>query len=269
MKKMDVRSVQRLQMEALHEVDRICRRHQLRYYLIGGTLIGAVRHKGFVPWDDDIDIAMLRPDYEAFLAVCREELEDRFFLQNATTDPYFYQSLTRICTEGTYINEGYSKHLPFHKGLYLDIFPLDPIPDSEKERKKHAREIRRWDKLIFYKSCYVYDRGFLRTKWLGKKILQMLLAPVSFSWIMDRKERAIRRFEHEDRQWICSTASRYPYEKQIHPVSRFGNPEYLEFEGERVPAPTDWHGYLQQVYGNYMKLPPEEQQKPEHDAYWI
>lgn len=266
---MDPRSVQLLQLEALHEVDRICRIFNLRYYLIGGALIGAVRHKGFVPWDDDIDIAMLRSDYESFLNACKKELADRFFLQNASTDPYFYQSLTRICIQGTYINEEYSKHIPFNKGLYLDIFPLDKIPDDGDERKKHARQIRRIDKLIFYKSCYIYDPGILHTKWIGKKILQKFLLPFSYPAILDRKEKVLRRYEHEDRKWICSTASRYPYEKQIHPISRFGLPEYLEFEGETVPVPTDWRGYLNQLYGNYMALPPVEKRKPEHDAYWL
>ncbi|MBF7097340.1 LicD family protein [Alkalibacter sp. M17DMB] len=269
MEKIDIKTLQRMQIETLKEVDRICGKNSITYYFIGGSLIGAVRHKGFIPWDDDIDIAMMRPDYEKFTEICKEELSEKYFLQTYETDRFFYQSMARICILGTFIDEKYSEHLKFNKSVYFDIFPLDKIPEDKEEQKKHANAIRRIDKLIFLKSCYIYDRGFLNYKLIGKKIVQKILNPISFPFLMDKREKIIRQFEDSNSELVCSTASRYSYEKQIHEASRFGKPYYMDFEGEKYPAPADWEGYLKQLYGDYMKLPPEEKRKPEHDAYFL
>jgi lipopolysaccharide cholinephosphotransferase len=269
MEKLDIRTLQLIQLEALKEVDRICHAHDITYYFIGGSLIGAVRHQGFIPWDDDIDLAMLRPDYERFTDICKTELNEKYFLQNEKTDPFFYQTMSRICTLGTFIQEEYSNHIPFNKSVYLDIFPLDKIPEDGEGQKKQASAIRRIDKLIFLKSCYVYDKGFLNSKRIGKKIVQGLLWPLPYHSLMVQREKIIRQYEEAPSSLVCSTASRYRYEKQIHPVDRFGSPQYLAFEGEYYPVPSDWDGYLKQLYGNYMQWPPEEKRHPEHDAYFL
>ncbi|QSX09590.1 LicD family protein [Alkalibacter rhizosphaerae] len=267
--KIDLRKLQLMQLEALMEVDRVCRKQGITYYLIGGSLIGAVRHQGFVPWDDDIDIAMMRADFDRFVQEGKGELDGRYFLQTPRTDSFFYQSMARVCIMGTYVKESYSEHLKFNKSAYVDIFPLDQVPEDPEQQRKQAKEIRRIDQLIFLKSGYVYNKGFIYSKWIGKKIVQKVLLPLSFSFLMDKREKTMRRYEESQSSLVCSTASRYSYEKQIHPASRFGVPVWMEFEGKQLPVPADWDGYLKQLYGNYMELPPVDKRKPEHHVYFL
>ena len=129
----DVKLIQPILMEMLIEVDRICRINNIKYTLFGGTMLGAIRHSGFIPWDDDIDIAMLRPDYEKFLKVANENLSGEYFLQNYMTDPNNVLQFTKIRKNNTIFREKNVKDFDMHHGFYLDIFPLDKTnPDSIK-----------------------------------------------------------------------------------------------------------------------------------------
>lgn len=273
MKLMDIQTVHKLQLEVLKEVDKICKKNDITYYLYAGTLLGAVRHKGFIPWDDDIDLAMERKEFERFLKACENDLDDRYFLQTFRSDPYFHKSLARVCIPGTYVEEKYSEHIPFNKSLYLDIFVLDRIEENEDERKKHAYAVRRIDKWILLKTGYVYENGFLNYKRISKIIIRKLLSPVPIRFFMERREKLIRKYENTDNEYLCNFQHRPgSYERhlrQVHQVSRFGTPKELEFEGELYPVPNDWDGYLSQNYGDYMKLPPEDQRKADHNTYFL
>lgn len=268
MKKLELKRLQSMQLDTLEEVERICKKYGLTYYLIGGTLIGAVRHKGFVPWDDDIDIAMNREDYEIFNKVALKELNKKYFLQNYKTDTDFYLPITRVCILGTYVKEAYSSHLRFNKSAYLDIFPLDKAPDSERLRKDQQRKLKKIDKLIFFKACFVYDDGFLKTKRMVKKLISLLL-PVSIYTLIEKRCNIMTRYNDKAGSYLCSMASRYDYNRQLHSIDAFGRPVMLEFEGKLLPVPNRYGDYLRKVYGDYMKLPPEEKRKPELDVYQI
>jgi lipopolysaccharide cholinephosphotransferase len=171
MEKLDIKQVQKMQLDVLDMVHGICLKHSIKYYLIGGALIGAIRHKGFIPWDDDIDIGMMRSDYNRFLEICKEELGESYFLQVYGSDKGYYLPIARICIRGTYIDEYYSAHLKFNKGLYFDIFPLDNIPDDENKRAKQESRLLVIDTLLFFKNCLVYHIGPFRIKLILKKLI--------------------------------------------------------------------------------------------------
>ena len=122
-----LRDVQKVQLEILLEFDRICRKHGLKYLLFAGTLLGAVRHKGFIPWDDDIDVCMLRGDYERFLTVCKDELSAELFLQTTDTDREYPLQFAKLRKNNTRFVEKSMSDLKIHHGVFIDIFPLDNV----------------------------------------------------------------------------------------------------------------------------------------------
>lgn len=124
------------------ELDRICKAYDIKYTLAYGTLIGAIRHRGFIPWDDDIDVFMLREDLLKLREICKTELNERFFYQNHETDKEYYYLFDKIRLNGTIFKETYLSKYNIHHGVYLDIFPVDKLPDDLREIKKQYRRYR-------------------------------------------------------------------------------------------------------------------------------
>ena len=119
------RKLQLIQVSIVEDIDRICRDNGLKYYIIGGTLLGAVRHKGFIPWDDDIDLVMYRDDYNKFISIIQSEYSEKYFLQNFYTDKHYTRYIAKVRLNGTHLTESYLDNSKSHDGIYVDIFPLD------------------------------------------------------------------------------------------------------------------------------------------------
>lgn len=269
MKKIVLSKLQELQLDTLKEVNRICNKFNIKYYIIAGTLIGAIRHKGFIPWDDDIDIAMMREEYDQFMNCCQGELLDRYSVQNYKTDIDVCHALTRVCIRGTYVDDKYSEHLRFHKEAYIDIFPLDNVPDDNRMLKRQKGKIEIIDRLIKYKACIIHRNGPLFSKYIAKKVIMLLLLPISFKSLQRNREKYMKEYSKEDTLRVCSTASKYGFKKQVMLRSIYGRPTLIEFEGGMYPAPQEWDTYLKQLYGNYFILPSEDKRKPTYDVYEI
>ena len=134
----ELKGLQSTLLDMLIEVDRICKKHEIKYVLFAGTLLGAVRHSGFIPWDDDLDIAMMRSEYIRFRDVCVQELDaNRFFFQDNTTDPYYRWGYGRILRLGTEFSRVGQEHMKMRKGIFLDIFPMDGVPEYAPLRGVH------------------------------------------------------------------------------------------------------------------------------------
>lgn len=249
-----------VQLEIMDEIHRICEANGITYYMIGGTLLGAVRHKGFIPWDVDIDISMPRDDYERFKTVCATELSPAYSYLDMDSSRSFRIPHALVRKNGTDLPVIYDavNHQKENHGVYIDIFPLDAVPADEGKQKKQAKKLlrlRKWkDRRVFY--CYSFKPWKRLVHYAISTALIWL--PVSVLNRMEQKEMQRYRYNHGD--CVCSMASKYAYSKQAMPRSVYGTPIKMEFAGRQYFAPENPLDYLTRVYGDYQKLPSPEQQ---------
>lgn len=167
-----LKKIQELEIEALKCFISICEKLNLEYIVYGGTMLGTIKYEGIVPWDDDVDVAMPRKDYMKFIKEASKILPDKYIIQT----PYFEHktpySYTKMRIRGTKMIEKYYNKLDIEKGVYIDIYPIDNIPDDEKLRKKQFKNVNKWIKLYYYRQCLRFE---LKAKSLLKSIIYSLL----------------------------------------------------------------------------------------------
>lgn len=252
-----LRKLQMTELEMLIEVDRICKKHGIQYSLDGGTLLGAIRHNGFIPWDDDADVVMLRPEYDKFYAACKKELDtERFFLQEYRTDEKYRWGYSKMRRNGTvFLREG-QEHVKCNQSVFIDIFVYDNVPDNPVLRRLH----------LFL--CYCIRKGLYSE--VGRKSSRSLLLRVWYEAISKIPRNAwfrgigcIARKSNRQRHELVRHMT-YPYRREC----RYGLPrecfdEYTEkdFEGYWFQVFKNYDLYLTRLYGDYMTLPPEEKRK--------
>ena len=251
------------EQEILDVTHQICTEHGLRYSLAYGSLIGAMRHKGFIPWDDDIDIMMPREDYEKLLAVWDQSAPKGYILQNTRTDSDFTQNFTKIRKDHTtFLQDEAERTKHYHKGIFVDIFPGDRVPSG-----KIGREIQ-------YIACAVnllYSRGHTSgTGGVIGKIERILLSTPKEKHPIrrERAERWIRRWDQS-----CSADYVFPNtiecSRRYYPSNLFENMKTIEFNGKRYMCVADPDSILRIEYGDYMQLPPEEDRVWKHHPILI
>lgn len=254
-----LRRLQLTQLEILRVFDRICMEHGLSYSLYAGSLLGAVRHQGFIPWDDDLDVCMSRADYNRFMEIWDSVKPAGYILQNKENDPGFTQSFSKIRKDHTTFLQYESEIGKCHTGIFLDIFPVDRIPNGKLER------------YMFYWNCMKYQlftRGFVPPK--GNKLVQfgsaLLLACTPEKHRASARKRAlgyITKFNnrHDLETVMIETmgSMRKHYAPELLDVYtrlRFEDGEYMCFAG--------WDDHLKRKFGDYMQLPPESERGWQH-----
>ena len=240
-----LRKLQLIELKILLELKRICEKHEIDYFLMGGTLLGAVRHKGFIPWDDDIDVGMLRSEYNKFLDICRNELSEEFFLQTYDTDCKYGHTFAKIRLNGTeFPDSAYNNELS-HSGIYIDIFPFDRISDNRYIRKFHVFNLIELTAACRVKFGYNYDYSKL-----NQILLWQLFCTLSKDRLMKLTDYMFRLFNNKKPKYYVNGSLR------CYPSEIFDEYVELEFEGIRFPAPSGYERYLECAYGDYMCLPP-------------
>ena len=264
----EIRKYQLAQLELMKMVDELCSKLNLTYYIIGGTLLGAVRHGGFIPWDPDIDIAMPRKDYEAIRKYFSENESDRYFYQHYSTEKNHLSphALIKIKDSHVVVKSIYTPYRPRYDGIYLDVFPLDNAPVSQKLQERQTNRIQRLKKIIFFKARYTYPSNSW-IKVLAKKCISALLTPWSFYFLNKKMDKTMQKYNGQSSEYLVSMASHYSYWKQLMPQAVYGKPERINFEGLSLLAPAQTHEYLTRIYKNYMELPPEEQRNAILDVF--
>ncbi len=255
----------RIQLEILSEVDRFCEEHGIRYSLAYGTLIGAVRHKGYIPWDDDIDLIMPRPDYDRFIDSFRSEKNVILDLSKSNT---CVETFAKVCRKGTImVDKELGRAL---WGVNVDIFPIDGAPDSKLE--EHYAYMCRKREWVFRLCPFYKVVGKGKLKWFVKYCLKRLRYPHlgKCSDIKAAINKDLRTCRFED----APLAGAYFGDDEIRefmPREWFETYTQLEFEGKCYPVITHYDDYLRRLFGDYMKFPPEDQRISRHlyDIYRV
>lgn len=261
------RKLQLVQLELVIELDRICRKNNIEYFLDSGTLLGAVRHKGFIPWDDDLDIGMLREDYERFLKIAPKDLEKEYFLQTWYSDENYGLPFAKIRKNNTIYMEGTAENVKAHAGIYIDIFPYDNYGNSKLKQGYHLSLIRR---MIAVKCGYKQWREFSSSKIRAKKTLIYIpirLASALFTkiFLIKKYEEIARKYNGIQTEDVFENSSAN-YGKWVIDKENLAETIEMEFEGVKLRVPKGYDQYLTRIYGDYMQLPPVEKRGSRHSV---
>ncbi len=266
MRKMDIKEVQNELFVLMNELHKFLVKNGISYYLIAGSTLGAVRHGGFIPWDDDIDIGMFRDDYDAFLRVM-QNFSSKYEIINFQNGKHCDYVLCRIYINNTMIDNPTIAKTKLDKRLYLDVFPIDNVPESEDECAKFEKKIVRKKTLLSYCDVRDYNNG--RIKLVLKKFLAFILSPFRSS-ILNSCDTLMRKYQNVDTKFVCSLCSQYSFKKQKMPRDYYGTPSLHSFEEKEFFIPMRTEEYLTKLYGSdYMQLPPESMRRKGYDIYRI
>ncbi len=257
-----LRALQLKQVEALIEIDRVCRQHNLRYYLAYGTLLGALRHKGFIPWDDDLDIMMPRKDYEMLLQNGPQWIGEGFFLQNYRTTPECSCQITELRVDGTVMKQRSSQSLDMHHGIFIDILPMDYISPN-----LYKRSIDRFCLRALMTMCYAKFGSYPTKNPLFALSARILSSLFPMTTLRPMTEKVSLKYEKRPTGMVCAPLSPYALctiTKDVLPEELFGEPTMISFEGHMFCAPQHPDKILKKIYGDYMSLPPEDQRQLRH-----
>lgn len=255
--------LKRCELNMLRAFLQVCAALNLKYYLVGGTLLGAVRHGGFIPWDDDIDIGMPREDFDRFVKEGQPHLPQYYFIQTHRTDPEWPENFAKIRDNRTTFVESSMKTKNINHGVYIDIFPLDYYPEnpilalSIEMRNKLYRAVINQSFTLPKENKESYIRK------VGKKILAtfMGLKYRDLSQVLDARETMMKSIAQSSRMKnYCGAWGK----REIVQTEWFGNGRAITFEDIEAVAPKNYHEYLKNIYGNYMQLPPEEKRIAHH-----
>ena len=256
MRKVTDEELKRIQIEILDDVAAFCQQHGLQYFLAYGTLLGAVRHNGYIPWDDDIDIHMPRPDYEYFIKQYNREANCNKVVSHEL-DSRYRVAFAKVYRKGTSLREFHFKPDVF--GVYIDIFPLDAFEDNAQASK--CGEIRR---LMHVKNS-VFTKGMPLLRKMRLAITKLLLLPISLNAFQKMIKATAYRRDYNSGDKVFSSYSRLAA-KEVFPRSLFTGYKSVTFEGKEYRAPLDCDLYLHTLYGSYMELPPEEKRISQHNS---
>lgn len=259
--------MKKVELDILKKVAKICNDNNLRYCLASGTLLGAVRHKGFIPWDDDIDINMPRADYMRFLDIMdKNKYENLKAVSLYNSEDYPYNFSKVIDTRTVLIEDDITGRKEI--GVYIDIFPMDGLPSDIESSNKHYKKIRFYNTLRGLSvSKFVKSSKWYKT--VPRFLLYKLSRAIGHRAILKRVDKIAMKYDFDKCEFAGVAVAGYGARERIHRdgFAKFIN---MQFEDGYFNAPAGYEEYLSSLYGDYMKLPPEEKRVTHHnfEAYW-
>ncbi len=249
------------EIRILDEIVRVCNKHNLNYFLIGGTLLGAIRHKGFIPWDDDLDIAMPREDYELFLSIAPKELKKDYYLDDISTNNNYSLIFAKVREKDSIIQSDTSSE---KKGIWVDIFPLDYT------NHYHDKYIKlKWKRIKLLKAIYIrknkkntMDNHFITN------LFSYIYKPFSMKKMYSKIYKLITKENYKYTKFFINYGSQYGVLKQTHAIAKIFPLKEMVFENKKYKVPNDYKYVLTNIYGpDYMILPPKEKRITHNPSY--
>lgn len=267
MRKVLIDEQKSIQLKILKYIDSLCKKHDLHYSLYAGTLIGAIRHNGFIPWDDDIDICMVRSEYQKLLSILETQNDYRLLTQHNTKD--YHYGFAKLADKSTILKTR-DECLPDIDGLgvYVDIFPIDGLPSDKKMIEKHFKDVQ---KQIDRIRLSLPKRYYYASKKWKKALKRFVLFPLHIFYrskgtecLKQDLEKLLIKYKFADSVYCGSLLTRYGKAECVN-CSVYSSFILKDFEGNDFSIISDYETYLRSVYGDYMKLPPQEKRVPIHD----
>ncbi len=256
--------IHEIQTEMLAKIHEVCKENNIRYIVICGSLLGAIRHKGFIPWDDDVDIGLMREDYDKLMKILKEKPIKGCFLQNYETDEHYNQPYAKLLREDSAYLEEYRKNCKARHGVFVDIFPLDHI---KRPGQKSAQIRRAMAKLVMFaiwrkEDCQIKRKG-------AKKLYNVFAAMLSIlpkKTLVCMQRRLVVRNKPKWGYYASMFSSNYETDRLYFEAKDFDEIIELPFETIMVNAPKNWQEQLTRLYRDYMQLPPPEKRVLKHGA---
>lgn len=251
--------LKQIQLNILDEFIRICDEQHFRYFALGGTALGSVRHGGFIPWDDDIDVGLSREDFEAFLDVAQAELPSGMFLQTFKADENYPHCFAKIRVSNTTFIEKTLSNIDINHGVYMDVFPLDGYPGGVAKRL--AFHVRERILKIAVAGCYLLDES--QDSWAKKMVKKTIRKCIPYKSAVRKLDELYQKYPYHNSKVIGNYGGAWGA-KEIMPKAVFGNGVTGTFEGRSIRLPEKTDEYLTRLYGDYMTPPPPEKRIAHH-----
>ena len=256
----DIRKLQLYGLEILKEVDKFCKKNNIKYSLGEGTLLGAVRHKGFIPWDDDVDIYMTRENFDKFVSTFKSK---NFRVEYFNTLKIYWLPFAKVrMLKKTRFYTPAIEKICDYTGPRIDVLPLDFVPNfSSKEQDKQGKKIKFW-KMILRNKCYPLHKK--------KKLHQYLPAPIAkmlpYKFIVNRINYWLKKFDNNTYEYVVNSSGDYNVRKETFPKYYFDELMDMKFEDGKFPISKYYDKILSSIYGDYMTLPKEEDRVVKHNV---
>lgn len=251
-----LRQLQLTELELLQEADRVAKKYNIAYCIIAGTMLGAVRHGGFIPWDDDVDIAMMRSEYERFREACKKELDpERFYFQDHTVTKGYRWGYGKLRRKDTLFLREHQEHMPYEQGVFMDVFPLDPVPETRWGRTLKNLECFLVRKLLWARVGKKADRNPLQ------RLIYAALDKIPETCILQYYNSMIKRAENCCSTWVRILMFPTPNDSYGYLAKWYQGGEDVLFEGNAFPGVNGADEYLRFKFGDYMTMPPLGQRK--------
>lgn len=252
----------KIELMLARELDRVCVKNNIPYFMLAGTLLGAIRHQGFIPWDEDMDFGMLRDDYERFIQACAKDLDhDVFFLQTLDTDDNYPKAYAKLRIKGTHIKEYTMRDCPCMDGIFIDIFPFDYVPDDKNAQKREQRQRFFWNAAMDFKCG---NDSILNHNEMIRKALRFISHFIPKKTMREKKKEIYLESDDHPTRIIVTAQGSYGYFREMIPLAYTKELVYYPFEDIRLPGFKDYDHYLTGMYKDYMKIP-KDADKSKHE----
>ena len=255
----ELNKLKAIELNMLTDIDKLCRDHEIKYSLAAGTLLGAIRHKGFIPWDDDIDIMLRREEYDKLRDCVKLYGKELYWVDYYTYEGYPYP-FSKIMMKNTILIEESNKYATAPDGVFIDVFPIDNTTQDYKKRKAQYKKVTKWKQRLVTRENYYFGQTGVK-EWY-RLIRRNLFNCFPKKLFIDIIERECRKYAKTDT--LISLTGTVGTEKATYPKEWFDNYIELEFAGKNFMAIRKCKELLEQQYGNYMELPPKKEQVPHH-----